>query len=244
MTLCNGRDGTMKCYEPCERYYLDDVLPLIRGYCTRHTRQKVGSLVASHKAYVMTNNNQHIMAYGMHANLPSGMYCCAIGEDDIATAKRLQAAISGISVYREYGADRMDVDTDISPELPIDHPADDLSSDSEALLTCSTGNKCTDSPARPILRRVNATLSDDVLPPAKRRKLPPRTKRISVLSDEEDEEDSFVVDDAAPIVHESWTSDSDSGDEAGSLREPELSEDEQPRRRQPAKRKRYRTIDD
>lgn len=94
MTLCNGRDGTMKCYEPCERYYLDDVLPLIRGYCARHTRQKVGSLVASHKAY--------IMAYGMHANLPSGMYCCAIGEDDIATAKRLQVAISQLSVHLSY----------------------------------------------------------------------------------------------------------------------------------------------
>lgn len=243
MTLCNGRDGATKCYEPCERYYLDDALPLIRGYCTRHTRQKVGTLVASHKAHIMTNNNQHIMAYGMHANLPSGMYCCAIGEDDIATAKRLHTAINSISVYREYGADHMDVDTDITPDLPIEHPADDLGSDSEAPLTYSTDSKRTDRPARPILRRVNATVSDDdVLPPAKRRKLPPRIKRISVLSDD-DEEDSFVVDDQAPIIHESWTSDSDSGDEAESPREPELSDDEQPRR-QPAKRKRYRTIDD
>lgn len=234
MSSCNGRDGRRKCTEPCSRYYVDDNLPLIRGYCDRHTRQKVGTLIASHKAHSMVQRHQHIMAYGMHASMPSGMSYCTVADDDIATAKRLQDAIEAVQVYREYSRDYMDVDSYASPPAsprPVNNFSD---SDDEAPAAVIMS----DDEARPPLRRANATIN------YKRRKV------VNVLSEDDDYDDSFVVDDDEPIIHESWSSSSEDDDTGTTTTTTAASgDDEVPigtrlKRKRNTSPKRYRTIYD
>lgn len=214
MSKCNGREGNHKCNEPCNKYYVDDNLPLIRGYCDRHMRQKIGSLIANHKAHSMVEQHQHIMAYGIHASMPSGMSYCRVAVDDIDTAKRLQKAILDVEVYRQYDRDYMDIDLDYQPRRQRrSRPIYDDDSDSEAPAAIIVEDR-----PRPPLRRANATLN------YKNRRV------VSVISDDED--DSFVVSDNESIPHESWSSD----DDQMKVDEP----DEPPARSV----KRYRTIYD